>query len=869
MRVSLKSAAHRLDVTAATRSGTRLMATALAAGTLAVLSIFLIFAIYYDASGRELRRHEIDQYLNSVGEATAWGVDNWISHRVTLAEEVVHELEQNWTGGDAVEFLKSPIYEQTFMWTYFGESNKGYHIWPYDEMPADYNPSARPWYQAAERAGKSTLTEPYFDITTGIETITVASPVMRDGELIGVVGADFSTETLSAVLNETDLGGLGYAFLVTSEGKILAHPDRTLVSRTLADAYPGDTPKIENRVQDLSKLEAPQIVTFLPIASLDSVDWYLGLSIDKKKAYVSLNEFRQSAGIATIAAALLMILVLGAVIHCMLVRPLMNARRAADAANIAKSEFLASMSHEIRTPMNGVLGMAEVLMNTNIDKRQKELASIIVSSGNALMTVINDILDFAKLEAGKMRLTPRSFNIRQMVYEVATMMQARALEKDLELIVRYAPNLPEGVVADDARLRQILSNLIGNAVKFTQTGYVLIEVTGERLGAEAKLHFSIKDTGIGMPEEQIPRMFERFEQADGSHSRQFGGTGLGLSICKNIVELMDGEIGAESELGKGARFWFTLTFPIDEKIKAMPSVNQSTFDGARILAVDDNAVNRRVLEELIAGWGMRATIVSGPQQAIAALEASVAEADRYHVILMDYQMPGEDGLALAARIQADERFSSIPTIILSSIDDVEISDTKEHVNIAATLHKPVRPSQLMDVLARVLAHISARFLNRTVKSLKDAQAGNTDSETAPEKNQRAKVLIAEDNVVNQLVISKFISEDAYEIIMAENGQIAVDLFKQHSPAIVLMDLSMPKMDGLEATKHIREYERERNLAPAPIIATTAHVLEEDRAQCQQAGMDDFIAKPIKKAMLDEAFDRWRPKDGDSVEALSA
>ena len=259
------------------------------------------------------------------------------------------------------------------------------------------------------------------------------------------------------------------------------------------------------------------------------------------------------------------------------------------------------------------------------------------------MTVINDILDFAKLEAGKFRLSPRPFNLRQTVYEVATMMQAKALEQDIELIVRYAPDLPEGVVADDSRLRQVLGNLIGNAVKFTEHGYVLIDVTGERVGVNVNLHISVKDTGVGIPSDQIPRMFEKFEQADASHTRRFGGTGLGLAICRNIVELMGGEIGAESEVGKGSRFWFTLSLPVDDKIQSMPVVNKATFDGVRILAVDDNPVNRRILQELMDGWGFRSTIAADPVRAMAALEKSIAENDRYHALLLDFQMPGEDG----------------------------------------------------------------------------------------------------------------------------------------------------------------------------------------------------------------------------------
>ncbi len=849
-------------------SGTRLMATTLAAGTLTVLAIFLVFATYQLSVESRLQKSQLERHIESIGASTAWGVENWLTERVKMAEQIAYELSELDDIDDAVNNLRSPIFEKTFIWTYFGEADGTYHIWPLDdELPADYDPRTRPWYLAAIEAGRTTLTEPYFDIATGVETITVATPVYRDGKVIGVVGADFSTETLSDVLRSTNLGGLGQVYLVTSEGKMLAHPNRNNISRNLRDIYAADPPTISSEIQYLDKLAAPKVVTFAKIPAFAAIDWSLGVCVEQHRAFQSLNEFRQLAAIATLAAAVFMVLVLGFVIHRLLVRPLNQARIAADAANVAKSEFLASMSHEIRTPMNGVLGMAEVLSNSGLDAKQKELAGIITSSGNALMTVINDILDISKLDAGKLRISPVAFNLRKTVFEVTTMMQARALEKDIELIVRYAPSLPEGVVGDDSRLRQVLGNLIGNAVKFTEHGYVLVEVDGDRVGEEVDLTISIRDTGIGIAEDQLPRMFEKFEQADSSHTRRYGGTGLGLAISRNIVELMGGQITAESVVDQGSCFRVWLRLPVDESVVSLPACDKQIFDDVRILAVDDNAINRRVVKELMDGWSLRSTVVESPVRAMAALERAAIEGDEYDIALLDHQMPGEDGISLANRIKQDARFAGLPIIVLSSINGVDNEDNSQGDIIAASLAKPVRPSQLMDCFARLLSDKAAATLRETAQRSRQDASAEPEATVEEEAVGRKKVLIAEDNMVNQMVIKTFINGEKFEIILAENGEQAVDLFKKHAPDIVLMDLSMPVLGGLEATQQIRAFEEAEGKTPTPVIATTAHVMQEDRDRCAAAGMDDFLAKPIKKGELDRVMAQWL--EPETANALSA
>lgn len=832
------------------RSGAQLMATALAAGVGVVAVIFAAFTFHYDRTARINRYVEIEEHVAAIGRTTAWGVDKWLAERINLVTGLAEELASAEGDADILRELKSRAYQNTFVWTYFGGTNGAYYIWPPDDaLPSDYDARTRPWYVAALTHEEATLTEPYRDISTNVETITAAMRVMRNGRLAGVVAADFTTEQLNAILAETDLGGLGYAFMTSADGKILSHPDASLVGRDIADLFDGVKIDMAKAVHAEGADGASKIVTFARATESPTIDWRLVLVVDEAKAFAGLAEFRRSAAIAALVAMVLTIAILGFVIHRLLVRPLLRARAAADAANAAKSEFLASMSHEIRTPMNGVLGMAEVLLHTDLDQRQRELTSIIVSSGAALMTVINDVLDFSKMEAGKLRLSPRPFNLRQMVYDVATLMQARAIEKDLELVVRYAPNLPEGVIADESRLRQVLGNLIGNAVKFTESGYIMINVAGERVGDRANFVVSVVDTGIGIKNEDVPRMFEKFEQADGSNTRRFGGTGLGLAICKNILGLMGGEIGAESELGKGSKFWFKYSVPVDDAIRAMPSVSASTFEGARMLAVDDNAVNRRVLEEFAIGWGLKADVVDGPVAAMAALERSVAQGERYHVILMDFQMPDEDGAAFATRIQKDKRFDQIPVVLLSSVDNAQIDNGA--AVFAASISKPVRPSQLMDILARLLSDEASRSVARVAEAMKAV-----DAEQASLDDGRPKVLVAEDNVVNQLVVKNMISPKHYNLIIAENGLKAVELFLSERPAAILMDISMPELDGLEATRRIRAIERERGMQKTPIIAATAHVLEEDRDRCRLAGMNDFIAKPIKKPNLEQTLNKW-------------
>ena len=849
----------QVSATQKIRSGAQLMATALAAGTCAVLLIFLIFASYYDFAQRGLRKQEVENYLTTIGDATAWGVDTWLTERVLFAEGIAHMLSEPGSEIEPVNILANPVYEKTFLWTYYGETDSTYHIWPLDdELPSDYDPRTRPWYHAAQAAGASTLTEPYFDISTGVETITVVSPVNQNNELVGVVGADFSTQALSDVLQETDLGGLGFVFMATGGGKIIAHPNRDLVSSKISDVYAQEVPRISDGIQYLEGDSGTQIVTFIKIPSLTSLDWYLGVTIDQGKAYAGLHDFRISAAIAMVAAALLMIAVLGFVIHRLLVIPLTGARRAADAANAAKSEFLANMSHEIRTPMNGVMGMAELLSRTDLNAKQKNFADVILKSGNALITIINDVLDFSKIDSGQLTLDRQPFNLKAVVEDVASLVATKIDEKNLELIVRFHPKMPEEYVGDDGRIRQILMNMVGNAVKFTDAGHILINVSGSHEGGEAELSIRVEDTGIGIPSDQLDAVFDKFNQIDNSATRKFEGTGLGLAICQMLVQKMDGDIGVESELGCGSTFWFKIKLPVHQsgaRKRRLPK----DITGSRVLIIDDNKVNREILTEQLDSWGMQSVACASASNGLSTLAESVATNANFDLIIMDYQMPVMDGFEATRRIRAEEDFEDIPMIMLTSVcNEAETSDYRR-IGIQAHLLKPARSSQLFETIVDVISDAQVAKLKDVIEPEShpiDVRQQPADNHVcaAPSINKR-KILVAEDNDVNQCVISEILDSLGYDYRVAEDGSVALDILPGYDPDVVLMDVSMPVMNGMEATEAIRKRDAEIG-SHTIIVGLTANALKGDREKCLDAGMDDYVSKPVDIDQLEACIEKW-------------
>jgi signal transduction histidine kinase/CheY-like chemotaxis protein/HPt (histidine-containing phosphotransfer) domain-containing protein len=529
-----------------------------------------------------------------------------------------------------------------------------------------------------------------------------------------------------------------------------------------------------------------------------------------------------------------------------LAEELMETRDAALSASRTKSQFLANMSHEIRTPMNGVLGMLDLLRDTRLDPQQRELADTAHQSAENLLEIINDILDISKIEAGRLDLEHVDMDLRSIVDDVCAILSRRAHDKGLEFTCLMPIDLPARLRGDPTRLRQILMNLVGNAIKFTDRGQVDLRVSA--IGAEAgrvRLRFEIQDTGIGISAEAQQRLFKAFSQADGSTTRRFGGTGLGLAICKQLVEMMHGEIGIDSAAGSGSTFWFTAW--LDRQEGALgPEQVPADLHGHKILIVDDNDTNRRILEHYVESWGMRHESAESGILALAQLRAAVDRGEPFDTAILDMQIPGMDGCELSRRIGDDPTLQPVRRVLLSSIDRLE-PDSLRRCGIEIWLHKPARPSQLYDALANLHA--------RQPEAVAVAAEPPAGPVSAPGVWACARVLLVEDNVVNQKVAGGILKLFGIVPAIADNGSEAVEMSGRERFDLILMDCQMPVLDGFEATSAIRARETESG-GHVPIVAMTANAMHGDRERCLEAGMDDYLAKPVNKVALEKVLRHW-------------